>query len=82
MKKKIIMEAIETGILIGLEVASVNAGTVNAAGGVKVGRRVEVGLVLNCASRVGSIVDVAGGAGVGGGSTILNVPGETATSGE
>ena len=44
--------------------------TSEAAGGVKVGKRVAVATVLNCAASVGSIVDVAGGMGVGGGSLI------------
>ena len=41
----------------------------NVGAGVYVGRRVVVGWMTNCAARVGSIVDVAGGTGVGGGST-------------
>jgi hypothetical protein len=36
----------------------------------------------NCAAKVGSIVDVGGGMGVGGGSAICKVPGESTTSGE
>jgi hypothetical protein len=40
--------------------ASVKDGTVNEGGGVKVGRRVVVGTMLNCAASVGSNVAVAG----------------------
>jgi hypothetical protein len=63
-------------------VTSVNDRTVNGGGGVKVGNRVFVGAILNWAASVGSIVEVAGGSGVGGGATIRNVPAETRTSGE
>jgi len=49
---------------------STKEGTVNGAGGVKVGRRVWVGWVLKAAARVRSTVAVTGGVGVGGGSTI------------
>ncbi len=61
---------------------SMKAGAINGGGGVKVGRRVFVGRILNCAASVGSMVEVAGGTGVGGGSTIRSDPGETCTSGE
>ena len=55
--------------------ASIYSGVTNGGGGVKVGNRVEVGTTTNCAARVGSMVEVAGGTGVGGDSTIRNVPG-------
>lgn len=57
-------------------------GTINEGGGVKVGRRVFVGTMINCAAKVGSIVAVAGDTGVGGGSITFKVPGETCTRGE
>lgn len=60
----------------------VYVGIATEGGGVNVGRRVLVGRILNCAANVGSIVDVAGGTGVGGGSTICSAPGETCTNGE
>jgi tetrahydrodipicolinate N-succinyltransferase len=71
-----------TELLESAPAVSVNDRTLNEGGGVKVGRRVLVGTMLNCAARVGSIVEVGGGSGVGGGATTLNVPGETCTSGE
>lgn len=49
-------------------------GTVTGGAGVKVGRRVCVGTWLKAASSVGSIVDVASGVGVLGGSTIRKGP--------
>jgi hypothetical protein len=61
---------------------SMKVGTTSEGGGVKVGRRVLVGWMLNWAASVGSMVEVAGGMGVGGGSTIRNVPPETWTNGE
>lgn len=76
------IEAIETGNLLTIGAFSVKIGTVTSGAGVNVGRRVDVGMALNCAASVGSMVAVAGGAGVGGGSTIRKDPGETATSGE
>ena len=80
--RAIIIVANGTEFLELASVASVKDRTVNEGGGVKVGRRVLVGTILNCAASVGSIVEVAGGSGVGGGATTLNVPGETCTSGE
>lgn len=44
-------------------------GIAKGGGGVKVGRRVEVGIVGNAATKVGFKVSVSNGAGVGGGST-------------
>ncbi|MBL8092445.1 MAG: hypothetical protein JNJ43_19080 [Anaerolineales bacterium] len=56
---------------------------VNEGCGVKVGKRVVVGTITNCAANVGSMVEVIGGTGVGGGSTIDKLPGgETCTKGE
>jgi tetrahydrodipicolinate N-succinyltransferase len=80
--KKTIIEAIETGSLLTTGAFSVKTGTITRGAGVNVGRRVDVGMALNCAARVGSMVAVAGGADVGGGSTIRKDPGDTATSGE
>jgi hypothetical protein len=47
-----------------------------------VGNRVFVETTRNCAASVGSIVEVGGCSGVGGGSTTCKVPGETLTKGE
>jgi len=52
------------------ELSSVNCGTVSGGGGVNVGIRVWVGWISKAAARVGSMVAVTGGVGVGGGSTI------------
>lgn len=49
------------------------------AGGVNVGSRVIVGWTLKAAARVGSIVEVTNGVGVGGGSTIRSSPPEMET---
>ena len=58
--------------------ALVKAGTVIGGAGVNVGRRVVVGATVGyCAKRVGSIVGGGGWGGVGGGSTIRKVPGDT-----
>ena len=76
------IEAIETGNLLTIGAFSVKIGTVTTGAGVNVGRRVDVAIALNCAASVGSMVAVAGGAGVGGGSTTRKDPGEMATSGE
>ena len=63
-------------------VAKVGSG-VSEGCGVNVGRRVLVGTMTNCAASVGSMVEVIGGTGVGGGSTIDKLPGgETCTNGE
>jgi len=62
--------------------ASLNSGTFNGGGGVKVGKRVSVGWMLKAAARVGSIVDVTGSVGVGGGSTIRSSPPDTDTNDE
>lgn len=45
-----------------------NSMAVSVGAGVKVGRRVLVAWTTNCAASVGSMVEVAGGTGVGGGS--------------
>ena len=50
-------------------------GITNAGGGVKVGKRVGAAVTINCAAKVGSMVLVISGVGVGGGSTIGNSPG-------
>ena len=71
-----------TGILNEAATGSLKTGFVNGAGGVKVGKRVEVGTTLNCAASVRSIVGVAGGTGVGGGSMIRSAPDDKVTSGE
>lgn len=49
--------------------------TAIGGGGVKVGKRVLVGTILNCSARTGSMVEVGGGTGVGGGSTMSKIPG-------
>jgi hypothetical protein len=80
--RAIIIVPNEIELLVSALAASVYDRTVNGGGGVKVGKRVFVGAMLNCAASAGSIVEVAGGTGVGGGAMIRNVPGETCTSGE
>ena len=77
-----ITNAIGTGSDSVLTGASVKARVFSGAGAVNVARRVFVGRIENCAAKVGSTVEVAGGTGVGGGSAICNVPGESTTSGE
>jgi hypothetical protein len=57
-------------------------GIASGGGGVKVGKRVGAEVTMNCAARVGSIVGVYSGVGVGGGSTTGNCPGDTSTNGE
>jgi len=56
-------------------------GIANGGGGVKVGRRVEVGMMGKAATKVGLSVSVSNGAGVGGGSTTGSrvLDGETVT---
>jgi len=61
---------------------SLNSGTSSGGGGVKVGKRVSVGWMLKAAARVGSIVAVTGGVGVGGGSTIRSSPPDIDTNDE
>src|SRR5688500_1362698 len=67
----------EAGLLV-----SLNSGTCNGGGGVKVGKRVSVGWTLKAAARVGSMVEVTSGVGVGGGSTIRSSPPEIDTNDE
>ena len=62
--------------------ASLNSGISSGGGGVKVGKRVSVGWMLKAAARVGSMVEVTGGVGVGGGSTIRSSPPEIDTNDE
>lgn len=58
----------------------VKVGKTNGGGGVKVGRRVEVGRIWNAATKVGLSVGVTTGVGVGGGSTMgSSAPGERDT---
>jgi predicted Rossmann-fold nucleotide-binding protein len=56
-------------------------GITKGGGGVKVGNLVGGNSMMNCAARVGSMVGVVRGVGVGGGSTIGMLP-EIDTSGE
>lgn len=56
-------------------------GIVNGAGGVYVGKPVGTNVTMNCAAKVGSIVAVNNGVGVGGGSTMGNEPGVRSTKG-
>jgi len=55
-------------------VTGINVGKTRGAGDVKVGNLVGVDTILNSAIRVGSIVGVILGVGVGGGSTIGKEP--------
>ena len=64
-----------------LPLSAVNVGIARAGGGVKVDCRVGMAVTINWAARVGSIVEVCIGVGVGGGSTIGRFPGVTSTKG-
>ena len=55
--------------LVLLADSSTKVGIAKGAGGVKVGKRVGVSGMMNAAARVGSIVGVTKGVGVGGAST-------------
>ena len=59
----------------------VKVGMARGGGGVKVGKRVAGISTTNCAARVGSMVGVVLGVGVGGGSTMGTFP-FTSTKGE
>src|SRR3972149_7170489 len=61
--------------------STTNVGITRGGGEVKVGNRVGGTSTINCAARVGSIVAVVRGVGVGGGSTIGIFP-STDTRGE
>jgi len=57
-------------------------GICRGGGGVKVGSLVGADVTINWAARVGLIVGVYNGVGVGGGSTTGSWPGDTSTNGE
>ena len=61
--------------------SSVKVGISRGGGGVKVGSRVGVPGSAKAAARVGSMVGVVRGVGVGGGSTMGRKPGESETRG-
>ncbi len=65
---KVMTKIPEGNFAVVLAPVSVNVGTVNGGGGVKVGNRVAVGSRGNADARIGSKVAVTRGVCVGGGS--------------
>ncbi len=64
-----------------LEIVSLNVGIVMGGACVYVAILVGIGVVMNCAARVGSMVSVYCGVGCGGGSTTGSSPGVIETRG-
>lgn len=60
---------------------SLYVGMTRGLDGVYVGKRVGFGVEMNCAAKVGLMVCVNKGVGVGGGSMIGSSPGEICTTG-